>query len=162
MVLADVVFNAIRKKYICDNNVNPLCIIKGIMFATRSWIFDTEYIPVDEQVLNEALAKWKNEVLSNLVYKPEIWDCDDYASLFKAWLQKYLVFEKQLRINAVGIALGRVYDKKTGELLGGHAWNIVLVNKPVGFDVKFVEPQVGIVFDHDTDTWEYELMAVII
>jgi len=162
MVSANAVVDAIRKKYICSNSKNPLCIIRRIIFGMRSWIFDTEYIPIDEQVLNEALAKWKTEVLSTISYQEEIWDCDDFASYFKGWMQKYLVIDKGVHVNGIGIALGMVYDKKTGENLGGHAWNIVLVSKPVGFDIKFIEPQTGIVFDHGTNTWEYELMAVII
>jgi len=150
----------IKKKYVCGDTNTIICIFRKLLYNARTWYFDMTYIPIPLEILNEALSKWKAEVLPTLKYQSEIWDCDDYASYLKGWLQRYLVFEKQLQVNGVGIALGVVYDEN-GEV-GGHAWNIVLLEKPVGAEVKFIEPQTGQLFDDSTDKWRYVLEAVII
>jgi len=126
------------------------------MFAVRSWFFDITYYAISYDKLLELLEKWKNDVLANLKYKPEIFDCDDFANYFKVWMTK------ETGVNCTGEALGLVY--KDGRLLGGHAWNIVIVHKHGVIDVLFVEPQLGEIIENQktSDGWEYYLLAVLV
>lgn len=139
-----------------------LWIFRRLYFLIRSWFFDIEYIPVDMQKLEEALEDWKETVLNYLQYIPEIQDCDDFAMYFKTWLQKWTFENTNTPSNGVGIAIGLV--SKDGELLGGHAWNIVLVRTDQGEKVVFVEPQLGEIINNNRsdDGYDYVLQAVII
>jgi len=140
-----------------------LWIFRRILFFARSWFFDLQYYSIKLEDLQEALEKWREYVLDNLEYMPEIFDCDDFALWFKTWLQSYMHEEKHKPFNGVGIALGNVF--KDGELLGGHAWNIVLVDVGGTTCIMFVEPQLGELLSstmRSSDGYEYVLQAVII
>jgi len=147
-------------KYLCKGSW--ICWFKKMFYYVKTWYFDITYIPIPQSILNELLNEWKNNVLPGSKYIAEIWDCDDFASYFKGWFQRKLVFDRQLKLNGVGIALGTVYDSRGNEL-GGHAWNILVVEKDGGADVVFLEPQTGEIFeDTSSKGYKYELEAVII
>jgi len=139
-----------------------LWIFRRIMFFARSWFFDIQYYSISLEELQEALEKWKEYVLDNIQYLPEIFDCDDFAMYFKTWLQSYVMQEMDKPFNGVGVAIGYVVED--GKLLGGHAWNIVLVDTDEGTKIVYVEPQLGEYFFGDTssDGFTYTLQAVII
>jgi len=150
----------ITDKYICKGSW--ICWLKKMFYHIKTWYFDITYIPIPYNILNEVLNEWINSVLPGLKFTAEIWDCDDFASYFKGWLQMKLVFDMKLRLNGVGIALGTVYDRRGNEL-GGHAWNILVVEKNGNPDTVFLEPQTGEVFeDTSSKGYKYELEAVII
>lgn len=139
-----------------------LWIFRRLMFFMRSWFFDVMYYSVNVDDLIDALSYWRKYVLENIEYLPEVFDCDDFATYFKVWLQSWIYASKGIRVNGVGIALGVVY--KDGRLLGGHAWNIVLVDNGGRQYVLFVEPQLGEIITSNnisSDGWKYELQAVI-
>jgi len=140
-----------------------LWIFRRIMFLARSWFFDLQYYSIKLEELQEALEKWKEYVLDNIQYLPEIFDCDDFAMYFKTWLQSYVMQEMDKPFNGVGVAIGYVF--KDGKLLGGHAWNIVLVDVSSTTCILFVEPQLGELLSptmRSSDGYEYVLQAVII
>jgi len=139
-----------------------LWILRRVLFFMRSWFFDLFYYSISIEDLQEALEDWKNEVLDVIEYLPEVFDCDDFAVYFKSWLQSWARAKKRKAFNGVGIALGQVY--KDGRLLGGHAWNIVLVHSGSRVYIVYVEPQIGeiILGNISSDGYEYYLQAVII
>jgi len=140
-----------------------LWIFRRVIFLMRSWFFDIQYYSISLEELQEALQKWKEYVLDNIQYLPEIFDCDDFAMYFKTWLQSYVMQEMDKPFNGVGVVLGAVL--KDGQLLGGHAWNIVLVDVGGVTTIVFVEPQLGELLSttmRSSDGYEYVLQAVII
>ena len=125
--------------------------INKLFFFLRSWFFDVEYTPLTYLELKEFLEYWVNEVLPELAYASERFDCDDFAGLFKYMLVK------RLGKNGVFRAIGKVYYK--GEFLGYHAWNGVILEDG---SVAFVEPQTGdMFFGRYLYDWRYELQAVL-
>jgi len=139
-----------------------LWVFRRLMFFLRSWFFDITYYGISLGELEEALEAWKREVLDHLQYVSEVFDCDDFAVYFKSWLQKYIRERYDKLINGVGIALGMVY--KDYQLLGGHAWNIVVIEEPGIKSIAFIEPQTAeiITGSKTEDGFEYMLQAVII
>jgi len=140
-----------------------LWIFRRLMFMLRSWFFDLQYYTIEVDDLLEALGKWKDEVLEQIQYLPEIHDCDDFALYFKVWLQSYLLRELGKPFNGVGVAIGSVF--RDGELLGGHAWNFVVVQNGDNIYILFIEPQLGEIIPSNnisSDGFEYVLQAVII
>jgi len=140
-------------KIVWNQYSNPFKkIIASLLFNFRSWLFDLFYKTFNRETLNIAVQYFKDYIEShNLHYEFDYFDCDDFALLFKA------LTTARFNTNAVGIALGLVY--KDNELLGGHAWNIVLLNN----ELYYFEPQTLELFDGDTssDGFKYELQAVI-
>jgi len=151
----------IWRKYVEEVGIPSwLAWFKRIFFIMRSWILDATYYTISIDELLSALEVWRTEVLSNLHYVQEVFDCDDFADYFKVWIQKYFSQKGKL-VNCVGRAYGYLYHGD--ELLGGHAWNIVLVNNGSSIDAVFVEPQIGeIIGSESPDGYKYKLMAVII
>ncbi len=151
-----------------------LYIIRRIMFIARSWFFDLEYTTIPEWLLQEALQEWKKQVLDKLHYIGESFDCDDFSRHFMVWLKDWIngngiiceYAPKQYQIkqfNGVGMALGVL--SKNGRVLGGHAWNIVLITNSDGEpELVYVEPQIGEYFRGSVspDGFTYTLQAVII
>ena len=128
-------------------------LVKSLLFSIRSYFFDLYYDICSLGEIHEALEKFKNELESlGIEYIPDSFDCDDYASAFKAF------FSLHYRKNSVGIAIGRIYYGK--QLIGYHAWNIVLLTGGV---LAFVEPQTFEVFTSNVspDGFTYELETVI-
>jgi len=142
-------------KLIWNQYKNPVKkILMALLFNLRSWLFDAYYKSFYDDTLNAAIQLF-NEYLEshNLHYEFDYFDCDDFALLFKA-----LVASK-MNSNAAGIALGLI--RKGDELLGGHAWNIILLNNKL----YYFEPQTCELFDVKTattsDGFKYELQGVI-
>jgi len=140
-------------------------LIRAILFAVRSWLFDLVYYPIPEGGLIELIEDFKKYIKdNNLHYENDVFDCDDFALAFKNYVTV------KMKTNAVGIALGilkagKVHDLETGEeheeqVLGGHAWNIVLLTSG---ELVYVEPQTCEYFRGNTspDGFIYELLAVV-
>ena len=62
---------------------------KKLLFGFRSHFYDFKYYPCTEDQLETFLKFWRREVLPELCYTPEKFDCDDFAFLFKALLVKH-------------------------------------------------------------------------
>jgi len=138
-----------------------LWVFRRLLFFMRSWFFDIFYYSIKLEDLEDALEDWKTQVLDDISYLPEVFDCDDFAQLFKIWLMQWAKNNLNQHINGVGLALGVV--SKEGRILGGHAWNIVLVSTDEGMKLVYVEPQLGEIIEGDTssDGFTYTLQAVI-
>ena len=140
------------KKAMSDTT-NPLAkIVRLILFFLRSWFFDLEYKEFTMQEFQEVVNKfrqWCEE--KQLHYKYEYFDCDDFAMEFKSFCAR------EFNHNGVIIALGMV--SKDGRVLGGHAWNIVIIEGRL----YYFEPQTFELIDGNTSTdgFKYELMAVV-
>ena len=134
---------------------NPLKkILSLILLHLRWWPFDLHYKTFSRASFNVAVKYFKDFIEShNLHYEYEFFDCEDFALLFKA------ITAAKLNTNAVGIAIGLL--RKDGKLLGGHAWNIVLIDN----ELYYFEPQTYELFDVKTattsDGFKYELQGVI-
>lgn len=120
-----------------------------LLFGIRSWFFDEEYYSIDSSTFNKLLERWRN-ILKNLHYVADKWDCDDYAEYFAS------VMKLWSKTNGCGMALGILCE---GDTCGGHAWNICLV----GNEVIEVEPQVGQLVTELEKTYniKYKLKAVL-
>jgi len=128
-------------------------VLRFLLFTVRSWFFDVKYLSVSMEKLQEILneyAKWLEE--TGLEYTSDYWDCDDYSISFKSF------FTSKAKANSVGIALGMVC--KDGKPLGGHAWNIALLDNG---NLVFIEPQTREIMTGNisSDGYVYELQAVI-
>ena len=149
-----------------------LYIVRRILFVIRSQLYDLEYNTIPEWLLKKALQEWKSKVLDNLHYVGESFDCDDFARHFMVWLKDWVCGngiicsfapenEQIKQFNAVGMAIGLLF--KDGQILGGHAWNIVLITNSNGeAELVYVEPQIGEYFrgNISPDGFQYELQAV--
>jgi len=140
-------------------------LIRAILFSIRSWFFDLEYYPISEEELQSLLREFKDWLREHgLHYENEVFDCEDFALAFKVFVTV------RKKTNAVGLALGllkttKVYDLDSEEeheeqVLGGHGWNIVLLNDG---SLVYVEPQTCEYFygDESPDGFIYELLAVV-
>ena len=140
-------------KKITSQYTNPLKkILYVLLFNFRSWFFDIFYKSFSQETFNALVQRYRDFIENyDLQYEFEYFDCDDFALLFKALSSAWF------NNNGVGLAIGLVY--KDGKLLGGHAWNLVLINDKI---YNF-EPQIYELFDGDTtsDGFKYELLAVI-
>lgn len=124
-----------------------------VLYYCKSMFFDQYYVPIGKGKLEEIVKEWR-KILENLHYVSEVFDCDDYASYFKAWATA------NYNVNAFAICLGEV---RFLDVKGYHAWNGVLVNDNGKVKVIYFEPQLGEFFEKETtDKWEYKLWMVIV
>jgi len=98
-----------------------------------------DVIPLDGKYRLVNLDTWKRIIQSDTLNLTKMWhrdvfDCDDFAIVFKAHVSEFY------EINSVGIALGKIYDAKTDEYIGYHAYNII-VAKNGGIELYVYEPQ---------------------
>lgn len=161
--LAMMALEKFRDQYGDSLSSKFLWIFRRVLFFLRSWFMDLEYNTMSEELLAQLLNEWKNNVLPNLHYSGECFDCDDYARYFQVWLKQKAEEAGLACFNGVGLALGVLYTPD-GEVAGGHAWNIVLAHDSQGqAKLYYVEPQLGEIVDGQaSDGFQYELMAVII
>ena len=126
-----------------------------LLFGFRSWFRDMYYYPLTLEELKMAIDFWVNDILPILEYSSEVFDCDDFGSLFKGLIN--FITDK----NGVGEAIGEVV-LPTGET-GLHEWNVVLVEFPNGDQVVlYIEPQTGEVFKEiSQEGWLYKLKYVL-
>jgi len=123
-------------------------------FVLRSQLYDAYYNPASNDELQSFLSYWSSEVLPQLAYSPDSFDCDDYAFLFKALMVRYT------NKNCCFFVVGQVY--KDGSYLGLHAFNAVLV----GRGVAFVEPMTGEVLSSNrliasSDGFCYDVLWIV-
>jgi len=98
-----------------------------------------DVIPLDGKYKLVSLDTWKRIIQSdtlNLTKKwhRDVFDCDDFAIVFKAHVSEFY------EINSVGIALGRIYDAKTNEFIGYHAYNLIVAENE-DIELYVYEPQ---------------------
>ncbi|RLE62945.1 MAG: hypothetical protein DRJ38_08690 [Thermoprotei archaeon] len=105
-----------------------------ILCYIKSCRFDAQYVPFTLREVEDFIDWWVSEVLPNAKYLPELFDCDDFASLFRALMVKHT------GKNAVFFVAGMLYYGD--EFLGLHAWVAVITTK----GVYFIEPQTGDMF----------------
>lgn len=128
-------------------------LIRTILFGIRSWFFDINYKELTKEQLFNLLKDFKKYLEQyGLHYENEYFDCDDFAVALK----NFAVVN--YKTNGVGIALGIL--KKDGEVLGGHAWNIAILDNG---DIVYIEPQTCEHFysNKSPDGFEYELLVVV-
>ena len=138
--------------------------IMRILFWLRSWFFDLEYKGIPKDKIEELLDYWKTYILPVLHYEIDVFDCDDYAMEFVAFVKKKLALDHGIKVNGVGIAIGTVC--LSDGTCGKHAWNLAIIDN----DIKFIEPQLGEILEWDSnekvfkasDKIKYWLEAVII
>ena len=118
--------------------------------------FDNEYIRHSDFVA--AFADYSSELHKRLLqYESEVFDCDDFAWMFKAFCHIH-------KINGCGFAVGKLYWGD--QFCGWHAFNIVpYALTPNNFIVLLIEPQVapldGITsYNHGAKLWNYRYEVV--
>ena len=122
------------------------------VFDKKSTFYDTYYVTIPESTLRQGLETWRKEILPQMKYKRNIFDCDDFASYFRIFLKSYANADGFVRFtarwptpgaNAIGIAIGQLIDLPTGSR-SMHAWNIIVVNDTTYNPyIVMVEPQLG-------------------
>lgn len=111
-------------------------------------IADSQYYCPTKQVATDIVKK---SMINNMKYRPQVFDCDDYAFLLKADFIKDAYYNKERRAPYI---VGIVYT----ELPVPHALNILIDSKK---DVYFIEPQTdGIILPND-DSIESIRMLII-
>lgn len=110
--------------------------IRRFFFYSRLHIFDMVYYIVSYDDMVEIVRDWIENIRPQLEYYMDVFDCDDFAVLFKAYVGfKYL-------LNSVSVNIGYLY--RLGELLGGHGWNgfIYYIDNPLeNLKLAYIEPQ---------------------
>lgn len=136
--LPDVGHERVESSYI-KAAVNSF--VEGYALDTEiEWVFvDRDYFAPHSLVSDIAVvAGW-------LPYRPERFDCEDYASLYK------VMHAFVLGVNAVGIVI---------DWTGGHAYNIVILSDG---EVKLIEPQNGKVIEPGAKgTFAFERVLIYI
>jgi len=154
-MISQIELRAKLSKIVWNQYSNPFKkLVSTLLFNLRSWLFDLYYKSFNNETLSIAIQYFRDYIEShNLHYEFDFFDCDDFALLFKA------LTSARMNTNAVGIALGLIY--KDNQLLGGHAWNIILLNG----ELWYFEPQTLELFTVEnavsSDGFKYELQAVI-
>jgi len=123
--LPDVLYELISKYSTCFDP-KPIVVSWEGLYAYHSYYFgqsvyaimyDSQYwIPTSSALDTFIHVDWTNR--KKYIY--DLFDCDDFARIFKAHVLEFL------NVNAIGVAIGEVRDKRTGELVGYHAWNILV------------------------------------
>ena len=141
------VLSAKELYYRVANRVDGL--FSKLLFGIRSWFFDEEYYSIDSSMFNKLLERWRN-ILKNLHYVVDKWDCDDYAEYFAS------VMKSWSKTNGCGVATGILCE---GKICERHAWGICLVDG----EIVEVEPQLGKPVTELEKTYniKYKLKAVI-
>jgi len=140
-------------------------------FAINSFIVDECYYPITKSQLDEFLEYWRSNVLPDLHYRIDVYDCDDFAMHMKVKAMEY--FEYQY--NSFGFAWGYLCYEG---ICVGHAWHLFVLKdygyglEKYGFGIVFVEPQTGdelvliekngYVEIRSSDGFRYWFMGVII
>lgn len=97
-------------------------------------------ICLDEKYRVPTLDEWVEIINSDRLneekeYMKDVFDCDNFAIVFSAHCsEKY-------NINSAGVAAGRIYSAKTGEFLGLHAYNLLVVDEDSHVVLYLYEPQ---------------------
>ena len=129
-----------------------------------SWFYDSQYYAYSREDVIDAYNAWKEFYeKEHLKYLPEAFDCDDFADQFRAiarmtLLRKYKIYAGSI---APAVAIGELYYR--GEFLGYHAWNLVLANVFMDYNLILeFEPQTLTFFWYSTpDGFRYELRWVV-
>jgi len=118
----------------------------------KSWYFDSYYtalpVGVNYKQFSTILQFWR-DILSQLIYTPETFDCDNFAFLLSSLIAG-------CGYNCCGVVIGELYYQD--QFLGYHAWNIFLfINDQGVFKVMEFEPQTAeILINHQsTDGFRY-------
>ncbi|TDL14708.1 ricin B-like lectin [Rickenella mellea] len=90
-------------------------------------------------VLSQAMLReiWNHTGLGNTHWRRQIFDCDDFAIVFKAAVAKWGA--ENIRANGFAILCGLMFGRKPGGEV--HAYNFTLSDSY--HDVEFFEPQKG-------------------
>ena len=59
------------------------------------------------------------DIIDNMIYKAEKFDCDNFAFLFSSRAASLY------NLNSAGVAYGSVFNKDTKRYIGGHAFNVI-------------------------------------
>ncbi len=96
------------------------------------WLWDNRYWYIKIEDLRKFIRK---DLLDRISFTYERRDCDNYATVFSSFVNAFL------GINSVGIALGAVLDKNTKNLIGYHAWNLIITEENNQVCLYSYEPQ---------------------
>lgn len=124
-LMAKEKFNIKQVNY---TNIDNLC--KKLNLTP--WFWDRIYHYVDINSMKKIMRK---DLTDRLKYYSEKFDCDQYATLFAS------IVNVMFGINCVGIALGAVLDKNTKNLIGYHAWNLIITEESNQVCLYSYEPQ---------------------
>jgi hypothetical protein len=104
------------------------------------WVFVDKYYFAPHTLVSDV-----GRITGVLPYRPERFDCEDYAALYKV-LHAFV-----LGVNAIGIVV---------DWTGGHSYNIVILSDGT---VKLIEPQNGKVVDPGAKgTFAFERVLIYI
>lgn len=146
----------INKMY---QKLGGVLIDKGILFSrtayklnpkvfTRveilSFLQDQTGIPLsslsvaDEKIYAESWEKWGNiidyDLLNQQQYLEDKKDCDNFALLFSA--RSSLIYG----LNSCGTAFGSIHDPVTKQLIGYHAFNLIITQQDGELKLRLYEP----------------------
>jgi len=120
------------------------------------WLWDSRYVIPDFESMMKII---KYDVVRWHQYRREVYDCDNFAVSFAGEIP-FLY-----GVNNVGIVLGRVYDVRTGQFLGYHAWNVFIAMKEDGkLYVYMYEPQSKMFSSYKVGrigNWRYEPLYIL-
>ena len=114
----------------------------NLLFLINSFITDEYYYPITKQEMDDFLSHWVNNVLPNLHYALDIFDCDDFAMHMKVIASQYFGYE----CNGFGFVWGFLCYEG---VCVGHAWHLFVLKdygyglEKYGFGIAMVEPQTG-------------------
>lgn len=74
------------------------------------------------------------DLIDRLKYYYDTFDCDNFAFAFAAEATSCF------RLNSCGVAYGAIYSVRTGELIGRHAFNIIITQETDGKHAYCYEP----------------------
>ncbi len=115
--------NAMIKNFLSDQTGIPL---NAISLADEKY-----YLTNWERVQEIIDADWTN----TFKYAIDVFDCENFAFLFASEGGNLYGF------NSFGVAFGEIYDAKTGALLFGHGFNLLLTLDKGVMNLRLYEPQ---------------------
>jgi len=97
-------------------------VLKNLGFTEKDMIScsDQKY-----QIIDWNTWEWIKDIdlIDKLIYYYDYFDCDNFAFLFSS------LAAANYQLNSCGVVYGKVYDKNTLKLLGGHAFNVMVTQE---------------------------------
>lgn len=145
-----VVVSGIAKKFGKSLIESGLTILKGA-FHLKPQVYTSSEIRgflnqfnfpsislADEKYYTETWETWKNLIKYDWTEEKEWYadkyDCDNHAFSFGSRIPE--IFD----LNTAGICFGTIYNKDTGKLIGGHAFNLIIALEDEKLTAYLFEP----------------------
>lgn len=92
----------------------------------------------DEKIYVESWTKWGNiidfDLINQQIYQPDFFDCDNYSFSYAS--RASMIYG----LNSCGVAFGSIHNPITKQLIGYHAFNLIITHEEGILKLYLYEP----------------------